>query len=131
MSGPVSISSAHLIEPWETRKARSAAARKVSIARATAELATTYLKLKLPVPPSLLPPPPPEPEAIFIPYRIKRKRRHVATGRRVGRQAAGHGTVRATAIRGSRIGRPPSAARRKRLRRRGSGNRIEGEAIIR
>jgi hypothetical protein len=99
MSRPVSISRTHLIDPWERRKKRSAAGRKASIERKTAELIAAYARLKLPIPMRLTPLPLPEPKVAFIPYAAKRERG--STGRR--------DAMRATTIRGSRIGRPPSA----------------------
>jgi hypothetical protein len=96
-----SATPAHLIEPYAKRKARLAPARKASIAREAARLAAIYARLRLPVPMRLTPLPLPEPEPVFIPYQLKRERG--ATGRR--------DSARATAIRGSRLGRPPSSAR--------------------
>jgi hypothetical protein len=91
------------IERWSTRNGGHAE-RKVSIGREAARLAATYKRLRLPVPLLVedqlrLTLPKPEPEVAFIPYHAKRKRG--STGRR--------DATRATAIRGSRIGRPPTA----------------------
>jgi hypothetical protein len=89
------------IEPYAVRRKRSADKRAESVARKAAELAGTYARLRLAVPMRLTPKPLPESKPAFIPYQIKRERG--ATGRR--------DSARATAIRGSRLGRPPSSAR--------------------
>jgi len=101
----------NLIEPYSVRKKRSADKRAEGIAHKAAELAATYARLKLPVPMRLQPKAAQDVAlANFIPFEIRRNR---------GGQPAGHGTVRATAIRGS-MGRPPSAARATTIR----GSRI-------
>jgi hypothetical protein len=88
-----------VIEPYARRKARGADKRAEGIARKREELAAVYAAQKLAVPMYLTPKTLPQPES-FIPYQIKRQRG--STGRR--------DAVRVTTIRGSRIGRPPSAA---------------------
>ena len=111
MSGPVSISPSHLIEPWETRKKRSVAERKITIARETAKLAEAYQRLRLPVPMRLTPKPLPEPEVTFIPFRAERNRGRVgraASVRAMALLGSGRGPHRAT---GRKTGRPPNAAR--------------------
>jgi hypothetical protein len=105
--GPItgSATPAHLIEPWEKRKARYAAERKTSISREAAKLASVYRALKLPVRDELIPVPDPIPTPVpFIPFRVKR-REHKAAGR-----LRRHDPRRSHKATGRPPGRPPSAA---------------------